>query len=207
MEEQDYLIHYGVLGMKWGVRKAEKKGTSYNYTSMKTKRLTKKAAKAKAEGKKNASKISAKAKASKQSDKNRLAYAKKTSVGKAIGQNLLLGPMGALSYQKMRSNGVTRGKALTTQLLAQVASGFAAGLGSHVVTNIAIDQILTQVNAAGAAGLTSASAKQLANQIATQYGAVKAATGAASRALTTTADYIPGNRATTKSAKKKKTKK
>lgn len=42
----DELKHYGVLGMKWGIRRAQKKGTSYKYESMYTKNLKKAAAKA-----------------------------------------------------------------------------------------------------------------------------------------------------------------
>lgn len=126
MEEQDYLIHYGVLGMKWGVRKAQKKGTNYSYTSMRTKSLTKRAANAKDKGKKNAGKLAEKAKISKQTDKKLLAYAKKTSTGKAVAQNLLLGPMGAKSYATMRSSGVSRKKAMASQIIAKSA-GLALG--------------------------------------------------------------------------------
>ena len=129
MEEQDYLVHYGVLGMKWGVRKDK----NYKYTSMRTKHLTKKAAKAKEKGKKNAGKIAQKLKVSKQTDKNYLAYAKKTSVGKAIAQGLIFGPGGARTYQSMRANGVSQGKALTTQLISKL-SGYTIGalVGSTV---------------------------------------------------------------------------
>ena len=171
MEDQDYLVHYGVLGMKWGMHRAAKTGTSYSYKSMKTKRLEKSAANAQAKGKKNASKLSAKAAASKKSDANRQKYAKKTSVGKALAQNLLLGTPGAISYQKMRANGTSRGKAAAAHIISGVAGGVVAGF-------------LPGARTVGGA---------VARSIATQ-------------AIGETARYIPGNAATTKSAKKKKSK-
>lgn len=134
MEDQDYLIHYGVLGMKWGMHRAAKKGTSYSYKSMKTKRLEKSAANAKTKGKKNASKKEALAKASKKSDANRVAYAKKTSVPKAAVQTLLAGPIGAVSYQKMRANGVSRGKALVAGGVMDVSFG---AIGTYAVGSYA----------------------------------------------------------------------
>lgn len=36
------LYHYGVVGMKWGVRRARKRGEEYTYTSHGTKRYAKK---------------------------------------------------------------------------------------------------------------------------------------------------------------------
>ena len=146
MEDQDYLIHYGVLGMKWGVRKDKR----YKYTSMRTKHLTKKLSKAKAKGKKNVGKISEKLKTSKQTDKNLLAYAKKTSVGKAIAQDILLGPGGAKSYQTMRANGVSRGHAITSQIIAKAVGagvGFVGGtivggkIGQNIVTSLGLDKV------------------------------------------------------------------
>lgn len=51
MEHNNELKHYGTIGMKWGVRRARKKGTTYTYKSHGTKKYAKKAAKYEAAGK------------------------------------------------------------------------------------------------------------------------------------------------------------
>lgn len=43
-EDSNELYHYGVPGMRWGIRKARKKGVDYAYTSRATKRYARKAA-------------------------------------------------------------------------------------------------------------------------------------------------------------------
>lgn len=179
MEDQDYLVHYGVLGMKWGMHRAAKSGTSYKYTSHKTKSLEKKDTKAhqkydkklkrgslhtiagfasasaglkrsakyhinaadkkEAKWKEKKNKYSDKLNASRKSDANRQKYAKNTSTGKAIAQQVLAGPIGAGAYQKMRANGVSRGKAIVGTMAAEVLVGNIGtyALGSHVTTKSA----------------------------------------------------------------------
>jgi len=91
MTKDGELYHYGVLGMKWGVRRARKKGTTYAYKSHATKVYEKKAAKAQKKG--NTAKASKYENFSKRSahlDREMQKMAEKTSIGKAIAQNLLL---------------------------------------------------------------------------------------------------------------------
>ena len=33
MNNNDELMHYGVIGMRWGIRRARKNGSSYTYKS------------------------------------------------------------------------------------------------------------------------------------------------------------------------------
>ena len=123
-DDSEYLIHYGVLGMKWGMNRAAKSGTTYSYKSHRTKSLEKGLSKAKAKNNKvksdktkaKVSKMSSALKTSKSVDKKRQAYAKNTSVGKGIAQQILFGPIGARTYQSMRATGSKRSDAILTQI-------------------------------------------------------------------------------------------
>lgn len=109
-QDNNELKHYGVLGMKWRMRRAAKKGIEYSYKSHGQKKYEKKLNKlqSKQTSKSNSKKIEkAKSKLSmyKARDLNRVDYAKKTSTGKAVVKQLLLGPSGSGAYSRYRSAG------------------------------------------------------------------------------------------------------
>lgn len=104
----DELYHYGVLGMKWGIRRARKQGVEYTYRSHGQKKWEKKLTKRIAKGKKSESISKAKEKYDlyKQRDKNRQYYAERTNVGKRFANTILTGgPLGAGNYARYRASG------------------------------------------------------------------------------------------------------
>ena len=113
--KQNELYHYGVLGMKWGMRRAHSKGTSYTYKSHGQKKYAKKVEKLEAKNAKkdNVSygqqrkldKAKIKLNTYTQRDKNRQDYAKTTSVGRSVAKTLLMGPLGAGNYNRFRAAG------------------------------------------------------------------------------------------------------
>ena len=113
------LYHYGVVGMKWGIRRAKKRGETYKYKSFGQKHYEKKLAKQTAKGA-SAEKIAqtkSNLQMTKTRDKARQKYAESTTVGKSIAKGLLLGPVGSGHYNRLRAAGVSRGEAVVTSAL------------------------------------------------------------------------------------------
>ena len=139
---EEHLEHYGVLGMKWGMRRFQNKDGSltpkgqrhyaqtgeygYHYKSHATKKYTRKAAKAEKKGNiEKAKKFANRAKRSAELDAKEQEGAKNVSLGKALATRLLLGGEYSKGYQQnLAKLGASSGKATRGQkLVAAVKSG------------------------------------------------------------------------------------
>jgi hypothetical protein len=139
-QRPDELYHYGVLGMKWGMRRfhkpdgtltaagkrhLEKTGEKgFTYKSHSTKKYARKLAKAQKKGnEEKAKKFEMRLKASKELDKREQDYAKSVSVGGNIAMRLLTNRVGGKPYMmNMAVNGSKRtlGSRVGSTILANI---------------------------------------------------------------------------------------
>lgn len=127
------LYHYGVLGMKWGIRKARKRGTNYVYKSHGQKKWERKLAKAQKQGT-DTTEATNKLATYKARDRARQNYAAQTKTGHAIVRGILLGPIGAGSYNRARAAGAKVGDAVASGILTNIM-GTSGVVGTKYLEN------------------------------------------------------------------------
>lgn len=125
------LYHYGVVGMKWGVRRARKRGEEYTYTSHGTKRYAKKALKARNKGDEaKAQKYERYHKRSVELDRKMQTNALSNSNKRAALKTLINGPFGNKTYEAVRA--ATGGSKKLSRAAAYVAAQASGPVGASV---------------------------------------------------------------------------
>lgn len=122
--DQDYMMHYGVLGMKWGVRKARANSVKANNARRKGDTQT-------ADKYENKSKRIMDKHVSR-SSKGTVERVERTSTGKLVAQSLVMGTYGALKYNTLRSQDVSIGRAFVNSYGHNVVNYATSGLASII---------------------------------------------------------------------------
>ena len=117
--QNNELYHYGVLGMRWGVKRARRNLVKAD--RLRSRGMTEKANRLEARAKAKLQKHNRYSGGSATVD-----YTMKQSLGKQLAKSYLFGTYGALKYNEARAKGASRGKAAVNAILyntGNIASG------------------------------------------------------------------------------------
>jgi hypothetical protein len=135
LHNSDELQHYGVLGMKWGIKRARIKQAKQQYKKARDKASDKAdIQKAKDNYKKakndrsNDAAIANKLYSKQSKEANKIVA--RMSTGNAIAQSMLLGSYGALKYNEARAAGASNGRAIVNGLIGNFMNANLAGVPS-----------------------------------------------------------------------------
>lgn len=146
--DRSQLAHYGVLGMKWGVRRAKKFEAKIAKNRKRTsewdkdlrdqekktgKDLTSYRKENQAEGRAVEKRYQSKIDKIRRKQSNfggAVDRVKKMSTGKAVASSMLMGTYGTLKYQQARASGAKRGEAYLSTMGARFMDNVTMGLYS-----------------------------------------------------------------------------
>ena len=149
MYNNNELYHYGVLGMKWGVRRARKNVSKAKNARKSAKEWEEMARYSEQKGNKkkaakyrsnaaddiaDAQRYDAKAKKIQQKHERRsggkkvIDYTQKQSTGKTVVKSMLLGTYGTLRYNEARAKGGSRARSLVNGILYGGANAATSGI-------------------------------------------------------------------------------
>lgn len=149
--DNSYLMHYGVLGMKWGIHRAQKNKKKAQNAKVSANEWDELAKNAKARGETKAAskyreyaakdraaaqRYQTKSQKIEQKHKDRTSVktynrVKNTSTAKLIGESMVLGTYGALKYNQARASGMKRGMSVVTGLLGGTLDMATLGVWRH----------------------------------------------------------------------------